>query len=121
MLIEDDQTMMTLLETLLSLEGFWVVSSGNELFTNLLPKIMEESPDIILLDVNLNRGSGVDLLGAIRSNSTLNHIRVIMSSGIDYQEECLKKGAQGFILKPYMPDELITMINQNETKNVNYG
>lgn len=116
MLIEDDRTMLALLETLLQLEGFQVVTTGNEIFSDLLPKVCEESPDIILLDVNLIRGNGMNLLEAIRSDSTLDHIRVIMSSGMDYKEECLRKGAQGFILKPYMPDELITMINQTQTK-----
>jgi CheY-like chemotaxis protein len=62
------------------------------------------------MDVNLRLGSGLELLSAIRSNSLLDNIRVIMSSGMDFKTECLQKGAQGFIMKPYMPDDLIKLI-----------
>lgn len=35
-----------------------------------------------------------------------------MSSGIDFSMECDQAGADGFILKPYMPDALILQIRQ---------
>jgi len=110
MLIEDDHTMLSLLKTLLTIEGFQVVIAEDELVDNLLSSIIEEQPDIILLDVNLRQGSGLDLLSGIRSNPVLDNIRVIMSSGMDFKNECLQKGAQGFIMKPYMPDDLIKLI-----------
>jgi DNA-binding response OmpR family regulator len=111
MLIEDDRTMLSLLKTLLTMEGFWVVLAEDGLVDNLLISIMNEQPDIILLDVNLRQGSGIDLLSAIRANPALDNVRVIMSSGMDFKDECLQKGAQGFILKPYMPDDLIKVIS----------
>jgi DNA-binding response OmpR family regulator len=33
-----------------------------------------------------------------------------MSSGMDLKDECLDAGANDFILKPYMPDELVYKI-----------
>jgi DNA-binding NarL/FixJ family response regulator len=33
-----------------------------------------------------------------------------MSSGLNLQTECIQAGADGFILKPFMPDELIKLI-----------
>ena len=110
MLIEDDHTMLSLLKTLLNMEGFHVVVAGDEMVDSLLSSIKIEQPDIILLDVNLRMGSGLDLLSAIRSNPDLDNIRVIMSSGMDFKDECLQKGAQGFIMKPYMPDDLIKLV-----------
>lgn len=110
MLIEDDHTMLSLLQTLLSLEGFQVVSAEDESVENLLSDIVNVKPDVILLDVNLRHGSGLDVLCAIRANPVLDDIRVIMSSGMDFKNECLEKGAQGFILKPYMPNDLIKAV-----------
>lgn len=110
MLIEDDRTMISLLETLLSLEGFQVITAKEEVFDTLLLSIVKEQPDAILLDVHLRQGSGLDLLNAIRSTSSLDNVRVIMCSGMDYKQECLQNGAQGFIMKPYMPDDLIKMV-----------
>lgn len=110
MLIEDDQTMLSLLRTLLTMEGFEVLVEGDEAVDSLLSSIINEKPDIILLDVNLRMGSGLDLLSAIRSKPELDNIRVIMSSGMDFKDECLHRGAQGFIMKPYMPDDLIKLV-----------
>jgi DNA-binding NarL/FixJ family response regulator len=35
-----------------------------------------------------------------------------MSSGANVREECINRGANGFLLKPYMPDELITILKR---------
>jgi CheY-like chemotaxis protein len=35
-----------------------------------------------------------------------------MSSGMDFNERCLREGADAFILKPYMPDDLVRTIRQ---------
>ena len=110
MLIDDDHVMLILLETLLELEGCLVVTAGREQPGDILTKVIAENPNVILLDVNMNQCNGLDLLSAIRSNTSLDNIRIIMSSGIDVKDECLLRGAQGFILKPYMPDELIQKV-----------
>jgi CheY-like chemotaxis protein len=36
-----------------------------------------------------------------------------MISGLNVKEECLKRGADGFLLKPFMPDDLIQMLKGN--------
>lgn len=110
MLIEDDQGMRTLLETLLKLEGYQVSSVAGEEDEDLLATVIKESPEFVLLDVHLSHGSGIALLESIRQNQELNNIKIVMTSGMDFREKCIQKGAQGFIQKPYMPDELITMI-----------
>jgi CheY-like chemotaxis protein len=35
-----------------------------------------------------------------------------MSSGASVKEECIRRGANGFLLKPFMPDDLITILRQ---------
>jgi DNA-binding NtrC family response regulator len=35
-----------------------------------------------------------------------------MSSGANVKEECMTRGAFGFLMKPYMPDELTTLLKQ---------
>ena len=112
MLIEDDRTMLSLLNTLLGMEGFKVIMAGDESVDVVYQAFKTEKPDAALLDVNLRHVSGLDVLRRVRQDPELNSVRVIMSSGIDYHEQCVKAGAQGFILKPYMPDDLINMIRQ---------
>ncbi len=119
MLIEDDPTMIGLLTTLLGIEGYDVFAfrGGRE----ILSAIRSEQPDVILLDINLKNlgdemGSGFDLLAAIRGNQELCQTRVIVSSGMNYQEESKSAGADGFIMKPYMPDDLLNLIKENIPK-----
>jgi len=70
---------------------------------------------VILMDVNLkNLGggmpSGFDLLAAIRADQDLCQTGVIMLSGMDYRGESKAAGANGFLMKPYMPDDLMKLI-----------
>jgi DNA-binding response OmpR family regulator len=113
MLIEDDATMLILLGTLLQMEGFQVAKvAKEETVDDLLSALRREKPDVALLDVHLHQISGFDLLSQLRQDPELKPIRVLMSSGLDCSTECLQAGADDFILKPYMPDELIRRIRQ---------
>ncbi len=120
LLIEDDATMVGLLKTLLGIDGYEVVAfRGSE---DVLKVIQREQPDVILLDVNLknfgiNDMTGLDLLKHIRSDDEIKDIGVIISSGMNYQQESKKAGADGFIMKPYMPDDLLELIKETITNN----
>jgi len=102
--------MVSLLKTLLKMEGFEVVALNAD--ADVPTIVRAEKPDVVLLDVHLSSQNGLDILDALRGASDINAIRVVMSSGANVQEECLKHGANGFLLKPYMPDDLITMLKQ---------
>ena len=113
MLIEDDQTMLTLLTTLLHFEGYETAAIKNDESLDLvIEDIRQEAPDVILLDVHLRRINGLDLLNAIRQDDRTQRIGVVMSSGMDVGQRCMEQGANAFILKPYMPDDLLQMIRQ---------
>jgi CheY-like chemotaxis protein len=108
MLVEDDPTMLSLLRTLLKLEQFETVTLGDD--ENVLEAVHHHHPDAILLDVHLAQGNGVDLLREIRSDPALQHVYIIMQSGMNLATECRAAGADNFLLKPYMPDTLIQAI-----------
>ncbi len=110
MLIEDDPTMLSLLGTLLEFEGYESVKVKK--FDNVLGEINEQNPDLILMDVHLDQVDGIELLVKIRGQEKMHDLKIIMSSGMDIGDECDAKGADAFILKPYMPDELIGRIKE---------
>lgn len=109
MLIEDDVTMLSLLRTLLEIEGHQVMKYTAE--DDLLEPIRRSQPDAILLDVHYRQINGLDIMRSIRQDPQLNGIRVIMSSGKDMAAECKAAGADGFLLKPFMPEDLIQRLN----------
>ncbi len=109
MLADDDFTMVSLLRTLLSMEGYQVMTLLDKP-GDILDNIREARPDILLLDVYLGDRNGVDLVHEIRREADLHNIRIIMVSGLDKTEECLAAGADKFLLKPYMPNELFELL-----------
>lgn len=111
-LVEDDVIMRQLLRTLLELDGFRVLIIDTTDIDEIILGLSNEVPNAILLDVKLRGARGIELNGmdvvkTIRANQELKGIKVLMASGIDYKEECLAAGADGFLLKPFMPDELV--------------
>jgi DNA-binding response OmpR family regulator len=111
MLVEDDATMLSLLQTLLQLEGFEVCQVNLDQVDGIVSEIRREKPDLTLIDVHLRQISGMEVLKQIRQDVELKDIFVLMSSGMDVGHKCLQAGADGFILKPYMPDDLIKKIS----------
>jgi len=111
MLIEDDRTMVSLLTILLELEGFGVVNISEADSQKIIATIHCEKPALVLMDVNLPNLNGLELLRQIRSDPTFQNVRVLMCSGLDYRRECSEAGADGFIMKPYMPNDLISQIH----------
>ncbi|MDR3575121.1 MAG: response regulator [Anaerolineaceae bacterium] len=106
MLVDDDLTMRSLLKTLLELEGYQVIAKGDGDESVLIETIRQEKPNVLILDVFLHRANGLNLLNTIRQAADIHDTTVLMTSGMDVKDQCIEKGANGFLLKPYMPDEL---------------
>ncbi len=114
--VEDDTTMRSLLKTLLEIEGFLVHVFSDVDQPTLISKIIEENPAVILLDINLKNLNGLEALSEIRKTEKIKDISVIISSGQFFEEEAFKAGATSFLLKPYMPNDLITLVQKYTQK-----
>ncbi len=112
MLVEDDATMQAVLRTRLEIEGFQVaMAQARHQLDELVKSIHNERPDVLLLDVHLREISGFDVLQRIRADADIARARVIMTSGMDVKDRCMAAGADDFLLKPYMPDELMKKLH----------
>ena len=107
MLIEDDITMRSLLQTLLEIEGFDVSGCVETSQEGILNEIRANQPDLIILDVKLQESNGLDILRSLRQCDKTEKLPVLMTSGMAVEDQCIQAGANGFLLKPYMPEELI--------------
>lgn len=108
LLAEDDPTMVSLLGTLLKMEGFEV--QAIDIDADVPAIVQRERPDALLMDVHLGGQNGLDILDALRNNQDLQDVRVVMTSGLNVQDECLLRGANAFLLKPFMPDDLLRLL-----------
>jgi len=110
LLAEDDPTMISLLKTLLKMEGFEVVAL--DVYSDVTEAVQREMPDTLLMDVHLGGQNGLQILESIRRNDDLANIRIVMTSGLNMKDECISRGASAFLLKPFMPDDLISVLKQ---------
>ncbi len=108
LLIEDDITMSNLLTMLLKLEGF-SSTSINPATEIIMDSIAKEDPDCIIMDVHLKFANGIEITKALKKKNNFRS-RIILTSGMDLEKECLDAGADNFLLKPYMPEDLIRIL-----------
>ena len=112
LLAEDDHTMVALLQTLLKMEGFEVETVDMDAD---VPSILRrEMPDALFMDVHLGQQNGLDVLESIRKDSDFAALRIVMTSGLDVRDECLRRGASDFLLKPFMPDDLLKILRRKD-------
>jgi len=102
LIIDDNDDNIELLSRQLTTQGF------KTQFVNEAPKALhtlkKEKIDLVLLDINMPVIDGITLLSNIRKDKTLDHVAIIMltaDESIKSSLECLKKGACGYVTKPY--------------------
>ena len=111
LIVDDDRTMVSLLKILLEMDGFDV--SNLSMGGKLIEKVRDEKPDLILMDVFLSDADGKEVLAELRNTTDLADLRVVMTSGMDLADQCMDAGADAFLLKPYTPEQLMKIIQQN--------
>ena len=108
MLIDDDETMISLLQTLLEMDGFEVVSTNN--WRNIPGDVLASEADLLLMDCNLPEIDGLEILAEMRREKVLPNLHIIMTSGMDMEYRAMASGADAFLLKLYTPDTLYKLI-----------
>lgn len=71
--------------------------------------------DVVLLDIMMHTMSGLEIMERMKNHPILQHIPVILQSGIaspDKVEEALAAGAKGYLVKPYNQKQLLAMITK---------
>ena len=109
LLADDDKIMIGLLTTLLELEGD--ESTAVTRLEEIVPAVQRERPDIILMDVHLVGGSALEALQTLKNDPELQRIPVLMTSGMDVEEQCRRMGADDFIMTPFRPSELLQRLH----------
>ncbi len=115
LIADDDSVMLGLLTTLLKLEGDEALTVSKP--EQIVPLVQRELPDLILMDVHLSGGDALQTLSDLKTDPQLQHIPILMASGMDRKTECLAAGADDFILKPFRPADLLERIQNLLTAN----
>ena len=106
LIVDDNPDLLSVLVSLLELSGHTIYSADH--CEEALEVIETKKPQLAVLDYHLAaRGQGLGMLEVIRSRPDQSGTKVIMISGLDVEDECRSKGADGFLQKPFELDDLL--------------
>ena len=112
LVVDDVAQMCTLLSAILTKEGFEVMTANSgKRVLDLLAQ--DEKFDIMLIDINLEDVSGVELLKLILKFPSCQDAKVCFVSGVKDKTmvvKALQAGGQDYIIKPIDPQILVTKV-----------
>ena len=118
LLIEDFEDAREMYAEYLEFQGLRVAGAADAV--RGLQMADELQPAIILMDAALPGLSGWDAIRELKANPRTKHIPVLMMTGHvlgDARDRALAAGADGFIPKPCLPDELTRRILETLRKD----
>ncbi|MDM8518961.1 response regulator [Anaerolineales bacterium HSG6] len=118
LIVDDDITICSLLETILSMENY-KTSSVNDVDEEkgIFPLLETEKPQILILDFHLSSQETLGYVEQIRGNVDWKELTILMTSAIDRQSVCIAAGANDFILKPFNWQDFTVVVKNLSTPN----
>lgn len=111
LLVDDHEDALYAGKRMLEHAGYKVITAvdGEEAFKT----IKEQKPDLILLDIMMPKVDGLEVTRRLKHDRDLKYIPLILltaKSSLDDIVEGLDAGADGYIIKPFKPEELLARI-----------
>lgn len=111
---EDSLDGREMMHTLLRLKGYDVVGAENGV--QAIEVALANSPDLILLDLELPRLDGINVARHLRRNARLKDIPIIILSGHDpsrHRDAAIEAGCSDYLMKPIDFDLLDAILKNN--------
>lgn len=110
-LVEDDEDIRVVAEKALRGSGYEVFSAKDG--ESGLQLVKEKRPDLVILDLMMPRMHGFTVCQAVRSDPSLRHIAILVSSAKSYPVDVARArelGADYYLMKPYDIQELLLSV-----------
>ena len=101
LVVDDSEANRLLASTVLERDGYRISVAGSA--TEVLERLAEQIPDLILMDVRLPGQDGLSLTRQLKADPATSSIPVVaLTANVvgGYLEECLEAGCSGYISKP---------------------
>jgi twitching motility two-component system response regulator PilG len=113
LVVDDSASIRKLVELTLRRAGYAVVSASSGIAA--LAAVVEQQPDLILLDVMLDAMDGFQITRALRAHAEFRAIPIVILSGREAEADRDKGYAAGvsdYLTKPFQPDQLLLVVRQ---------
>lgn len=108
LVVDDDADLLAVVSFALRQAGFPVVTANS--YGTALNSFHQEQPDLAILDINLPGGSGFELCGALRKQSSA-PIMMLTARGEEADlVRALELGADDYLTKPFSPRTLVARV-----------
>jgi len=107
LVVDDERSIVRLLSLRLRSQNYDVLEAYDGV--QCVDVACDKKPDLILLDIKMPNGSGIEAFENLRSKKTTRNIPVIFITAYpkpEVKELVLKMGAAGFVTKPFNGDML---------------
>jgi DNA-binding response OmpR family regulator len=114
LIVEDEEDIIELLSAIFDNLGDYKVLYARD-GEEALRTARVGNPEVILLDIQLPKLNGYKVCKLIKSDPAMNHIKILMLSGMAQNYDWLKAreaGADGYIVKPFSSTALIEKIEE---------
>jgi two-component system cell cycle response regulator DivK len=111
--IEDNEYNRKIVQQLLSRTTYRLIEAMDG--ESGVAMALKELPDLILMDVQLPKMSGLDATRALKADPRTAHIPVIVITSFALsgdREKASAAGATNYLAKPYSPRELLAMVRE---------
>jgi CheY-like chemotaxis protein len=113
LVVDDDEDLRVLVMRLLQLEGYRLIGATSGVQAR--QRALEESPDLVLMDIGMPGMDGLTALWKMREDAELAHVPVIILTAYDSYDlraEAASAGCQDYLVKPFDPADLTAMIER---------
>jgi two-component system chemotaxis response regulator CheY len=113
LVVDDSETIRQQVGRALEQAGFSVVEAGDGI--EGLDRVNQHQFSMVILDVNMPRLNGLDLLDRLKGDPKTAHLPVLMLTTEAHQamiERAKKAGAKGWIVKPVKMEHLVSAVNK---------
>lgn len=111
LICDDDPLLLELMEFRLRAKGYEVIKAVDG--AEALAKAEQDGPDIIVLDAMMPKADGVEVLARIKGDPALSETPVVMLTARKAEKDivsALEKGADDYLVKPFIPEELLARL-----------
>jgi DNA-binding NarL/FixJ family response regulator len=111
LIVDDEPSLLRTLEACLRTEGFDITTARSG--ADALVKVAQSVPDLVLTDVRMPGMSGYELAQHLRESPRTALVPIVLLTArtetVD-RIEGFRAGVDGYVIKPFIPDELVAMI-----------